>query len=204
MSESFSVISVCVCVWSPTSNKKKDVFSYFLQSYNHVTVWNTSPTAKRFKRPWSSRCLENKACQKRRKFHFVFATWLITTIHGRLTADDERHRVQKRPDQIDENADWGHGLYFGLMAGKAPLTSTDTWAATAGVWLLTSVSGPLSAPGQQNVTNSWHLLWTTKQQTAERRGKRLAGNEQERKKYIEGWRKRDKKSGMVNIQCIII
>lgn len=30
---------------------------------------------------------------------------------------------------------------------------------------LTSVSGPLSAPGQEKVTNSWHRLWTTKQHT---------------------------------------
>lgn len=35
--------------------------------------------------------------------------------------------------------------------------------------VLTSVSGPLSAPGQEKVTNSWHLLWTTKQQTGEKR-----------------------------------
>lgn len=34
-------------------------------------------------------------------------------------------------------------------------------------WKLTSVSGPLSAPGQQKVTNSWHRLWTTKQHTVE-------------------------------------
>lgn len=30
---------------------------------------------------------------------------------------------------------------------------------------LTSVSGPLSAPGQEKLTNSWHRLWTTKQHT---------------------------------------
>lgn len=35
--------------------------------------------------------------------------------------------------------------------------------------LLTSEAGPLSAPGQEKVTNSWHLLWTTKQQTATRK-----------------------------------
>lgn len=46
---------------------------------------------------------------------------------------------------------------------------TITWEATAELSLLTSVSGPLSAPGQENVTSSWHLLWTTKQQTAEGR-----------------------------------
>lgn len=32
--------------------------------------------------------------------------------------------------------------------------------------LLTSEAGPLSAPGQEKVTNSWQRLWTTKQQTA--------------------------------------
>lgn len=32
--------------------------------------------------------------------------------------------------------------------------------------LLTSEAGPLSAPGQEKVTNSWHRLCTTKQQTA--------------------------------------
>lgn len=35
--------------------------------------------------------------------------------------------------------------------------------------ILTSEAGPLSAPGQEKVTNSWHRLCTTKQQTAERR-----------------------------------
>ncbi len=35
--------------------------------------------------------------------------------------------------------------------------------------ILTSESGPLSAPGQPNVTNSWHLLCTTKQQTGRKR-----------------------------------
>lgn len=34
--------------------------------------------------------------------------------------------------------------------------------------VLTSEAGPLSAPGQEKVTNSWHLLCTTKQQTAKR------------------------------------
>lgn len=32
--------------------------------------------------------------------------------------------------------------------------------------ILTSESAPLSAPGQVNVTYSWHLLWTTKLHTA--------------------------------------
>lgn len=32
--------------------------------------------------------------------------------------------------------------------------------------VLTSEAGPLSAPGQEKVTNSWHRLCTTKQQTA--------------------------------------
>lgn len=32
--------------------------------------------------------------------------------------------------------------------------------------LLTSEAGPLSAPGQEKVTNSWQRLCTTKQQTA--------------------------------------
>ena len=31
--------------------------------------------------------------------------------------------------------------------------------------ILTSESAPLSSPGQTNVTNSWHLLWTTKLHT---------------------------------------
>lgn len=31
--------------------------------------------------------------------------------------------------------------------------------------ILTSESGPLSAPGHVKETNSWHLLWTTKLQT---------------------------------------
>lgn len=31
--------------------------------------------------------------------------------------------------------------------------------------LLTSDAGPLSAPGQEKVTNSWQRLWTTKQHT---------------------------------------
>lgn len=57
---------------------------------------------------------------------------------------------------------------------KGTSSLTNTWEATAGLWLLTSVSGPLSAPGQQNVTNSWHLLWTTKQQTAGRKETRGA------------------------------
>lgn len=35
--------------------------------------------------------------------------------------------------------------------------------------VLTSEAGPLSAPGQEKVTNSWHRLCTTKQQTAKRR-----------------------------------
>lgn len=35
--------------------------------------------------------------------------------------------------------------------------------------LLTSVSGPLSAPGQEKETNSWHLLCTTKQHTAKKK-----------------------------------
>lgn len=38
--------------------------------------------------------------------------------------------------------------------------------------LLTSDAGPLSAPGQEKVTNSWQRLWTTKQQTGERERKR--------------------------------
>lgn len=38
-------------------------------------------------------------------------------------------------------------------------------------WVLTSEAGPLSAPGQENVTNSWQRLCTTKQQTAKERGK---------------------------------
>lgn len=33
-------------------------------------------------------------------------------------------------------------------------------------YVLTSESGPLSAPGQEKETNSWHLLCTTKLQTA--------------------------------------
>lgn len=33
--------------------------------------------------------------------------------------------------------------------------------------VLTSEAGPLSAPGQEKVTNSWQRLWTTKQQTGE-------------------------------------
>lgn len=37
---------------------------------------------------------------------------------------------------------------------------------------LTSEAGPVSAPGQEKVTNSWQRLWTTKQQTAERRESR--------------------------------
>lgn len=52
---------------------------------------------------------------------------------------------------------------------------------TAGLQLLTSVSGPLSAPGQQNVTNSWHLLWTTKQQTA---GKKRDERKAEKKEKV--------------------
>lgn len=32
---------------------------------------------------------------------------------------------------------------------------------------LTSESAPLSAPGHLNVTYSWHLLWTTNEQTVE-------------------------------------
>lgn len=31
--------------------------------------------------------------------------------------------------------------------------------------LLTSGVGPVTEPGQVKVTNSWHLLWTTKLQT---------------------------------------
>lgn len=38
--------------------------------------------------------------------------------------------------------------------------------------LLTSDAGPLSAPGQEKVTNSWQRLWTTKQQTGERERER--------------------------------
>ena len=39
------------------------------------------------------------------------------------------------------------------------------------IWLivLTSVSAPLSMPGHTKVTNSWHLLWTTKLQTEKRK-----------------------------------
>lgn len=58
----------------------------------------------------------------------------------------------------------------------------NSWAG-----LLTSVSGPLSAPGQENVTNSWHLLWTTKQQTVG-----------------DGARERKERKGYVKIQCFII
>lgn len=34
--------------------------------------------------------------------------------------------------------------------------------------VLTSEAGPLSAPGQEKVTNSWQRLWTTKQHTVQR------------------------------------
>lgn len=46
------------------------------------------------------------------------------------------------------------------------------WGIKQKYWELTSVSGPLSAPGQEKVTNSWHRLWTTKQHTDRREGKR--------------------------------
>lgn len=36
---------------------------------------------------------------------------------------------------------------------------------------LTSDAGPLSAPGQEKVTNSWQRLWTTKQHTGGERAR---------------------------------
>lgn len=54
--------------------------------------------------------------------------------------------------------------------------------------LLTSEAGPLSAPGQEKVTNSWHRLCTTKQQTAKekRRVGRGEGGRDEGKGGREG------------------
>lgn len=37
------------------------------------------------------------------------------------------------------------------------------------IFVLTSDAGPLSAPGQEKVTNSWQRLCTTKQQTERRK-----------------------------------
>jgi len=37
---------------------------------------------------------------------------------------------------------------------------------------LTSDAGPLSAPGQEKVTNSWQRLWTTKPHTGGRERER--------------------------------
>lgn len=65
------------------------------------------------------------------------------------------------------------------------------------------MSGPLSAPGQEKVTSSWHLLWTTKQQTAEGRKKQIGNiktreKERERReqKYQEGRTKEEGDGGI--------
>lgn len=41
------------------------------------------------------------------------------------------------------------------------------------ICILTSVSGPLSAPGHENVTSSWQRLWTTKQHTDRERKREM-------------------------------
>lgn len=52
-------------------------------------------------------------------------------------------------------------VHFKLLIIQISISFNLTW--------LTSESAPLSTPGQVNVTNSWHLLWTTKLQTVKTR-----------------------------------
>lgn len=109
---------------------------------------------------------------------------------------------------VDKPAYWCYSVCVSFWWQERHLTRT------AGIRLLTSVSGPLSAPGQENVTNSWHLLWTTKQQTAEEESKR---RDREIRKEIQSperndiytgrWKRQNRKKrkqDLVKIQCFIM
>lgn len=54
-------------------------------------------------------------------------------------------------------------IWLGVQIDALRCMHRKTWSHAK--HSLTSVSGPLSAPGHEKVTNSWHRLWTTKQQT---------------------------------------
>lgn len=85
-------------------------------------------------------------------------------------------------------------LYSQGPHSRWPWTKGGGWCP-----LLTSEAGPLSAPGQENVTNSWHRLCTTKQQTArENKGRRWGGGEGEReereREMVKTWTSRQVKA----------
>lgn len=85
-----------------------------------------------------------------------------------ILQDDTKQTLGRTTPALPEGPQVGPGEVPAVQCGSWPRQGTDT-KITPGQ-ILTSEAGPLSAPGQEKVTNSWHRLCTTKQQTAERRG----------------------------------
>lgn len=70
-----------------------------------------------------------------------------------------------RKKELNETGGHLGPLCLGLLTCTYPKRKHHLCTEKIQCLILTSEAGPLSAPGQEKVTNSWHRLCTTKQQT---------------------------------------
>lgn len=101
-------------------------------------------------------------------FTHVHSAFRSCKSHAHLPSS--RERAPKAPPEHSQRGvdSWSQPQPQAGSFGVAPQLSPPSFRPAL-LSLLTSEAGPLSAPGQEKVTNSWHLLWTTKQQTATRK-----------------------------------
>ena len=87
--------------------------------------------------------------------------WWNVTVKTRKGEWDERQKMEAAQPQHW----WWWWWWMNSRSTRLVLAELDFKMMNS--FVLTSESGPLSAPGQEKVTNSWQRLWTTKQHTVE-------------------------------------